>query len=103
MQIGVAVMEFTHLCAQSGIRMPVELTMLGKTLLNLDEIGQILDPAFERRAGLGRGHFARVHFCVKPGTPPPDGPPGRARCVDEVWPVSGLLDLDEVGLSPDSR
>jgi ubiquinone biosynthesis protein len=52
MQIGLSVIEFTHLCSQSGIRMPVELTMLGKTLLNLDEIGRTLDPKFDPNASV---------------------------------------------------
>ena len=52
MKIGLAVIEFTHLCAQSGVRMPVELTILGKTLLNLDEIGRTLDPKFDPNASV---------------------------------------------------
>ncbi len=34
--------------------MPSELTLLGKTLLQLDEVGQILDPSFDPNASIRR-------------------------------------------------
>jgi predicted unusual protein kinase regulating ubiquinone biosynthesis (AarF/ABC1/UbiB family) len=38
-QVGKVVLAFSRLCGQSGIRVPPELTLLGKTLLNLDIVG----------------------------------------------------------------
>jgi ubiquinone biosynthesis protein len=51
-QIGLAVMDFIHICGEEHIHMPAELTMLGKTLLNLDEIGRTLDPEFDPNAAI---------------------------------------------------
>jgi predicted unusual protein kinase regulating ubiquinone biosynthesis (AarF/ABC1/UbiB family) len=44
MAVGRAVLELAWLSADSGLRLPPELAMLGKTLLHLDEIGRRLDP-----------------------------------------------------------
>ena len=38
----------------AGVRLPSELTMLGKTLLHLDEIGRTLDPTFDPNASVRR-------------------------------------------------
>ncbi len=38
----------------TGLFVPSELTLLGKTLLQLDEIGRILDPAFDPNAAIRR-------------------------------------------------
>jgi ubiquinone biosynthesis protein len=53
-QVGKVVLAFTRLCGQSGIKAPPELTMLGKTLLNLDVIGRTLDPHFDPNAAIRR-------------------------------------------------
>jgi predicted unusual protein kinase regulating ubiquinone biosynthesis (AarF/ABC1/UbiB family) len=53
-QVGKIVLAFTRLCGQSGIRVPPELTMLGKTLLNLDVIARTLDPRFDPSAAIRR-------------------------------------------------
>ncbi len=52
--IGRVMLDFTHVAAESAIRMPSELTMLGKTLLNLDDIGTALDPDFNPNAAIRR-------------------------------------------------
>ena len=36
----------------SGLMVPSELTLLGKTLLQLDEVGKILDPEFDPQASI---------------------------------------------------
>lgn len=46
-KVGRVVAELTRIAARNGIRTPPELTILGKTLLNLDEIGRTLDPEFD--------------------------------------------------------
>ena len=51
-QVGRAMMELTRISGANGLRMPSELTMLGKTLLNLDQVGRALDPDFDVNAAL---------------------------------------------------
>jgi ubiquinone biosynthesis protein len=58
-QVGKVVLAFTRLCGQSGIRVPPELTMLGKALLNLDQIGRTLDPRFDPNAAI-RSYAAEI-------------------------------------------
>ena len=47
MQVGRLVLEVTQTSAESGIRVPAELSMLGKTLLNLDQVGRAIAPEFD--------------------------------------------------------
>jgi len=47
LQVGRLMMEITRASGECGMRLPSELTMLGKALLNLDEIVRKLDPDFE--------------------------------------------------------
>ncbi len=47
LEVGRLMIEVTRASGECGIRLPSELTMLGKTLLNLDEIVRKLDPAFD--------------------------------------------------------
>jgi predicted unusual protein kinase regulating ubiquinone biosynthesis (AarF/ABC1/UbiB family) len=54
MQVGRVVLEITQASAESGLRLPAELTMLGKTLLNLDLVGRTLDPQFDPNASIRR-------------------------------------------------
>ena len=46
-QAGRVMMELTRISGQHGLRLPSELTLLGKTLLNLDEVGRALSPNFD--------------------------------------------------------
>jgi predicted unusual protein kinase regulating ubiquinone biosynthesis (AarF/ABC1/UbiB family) len=46
-EVGTIVLEVLKGSGECGIRLPTELTMLGKTLLNLDQVGRILDPNFD--------------------------------------------------------
>ncbi len=54
MQVGRIVLEVTQAAAENGVRVPPELTMLGKTLLNLDQVGQALEPQFDPNASIRR-------------------------------------------------
>jgi predicted unusual protein kinase regulating ubiquinone biosynthesis (AarF/ABC1/UbiB family) len=47
MQVGKTLLLMTRASADCGIAVPSELTMLGKTLLHLDQIGRALDPSFQ--------------------------------------------------------
>lgn len=54
MEVGRLLLEVTQVSAASGIRVPPELTMLGKTLLNLDQVGRTLAPEFDPNASVRR-------------------------------------------------
>jgi len=54
MQVGRVVMEVKRIAADCGIRIPPELTMLGKTLLNLDLVGRTLAPEFDPNQSIRR-------------------------------------------------
>jgi predicted unusual protein kinase regulating ubiquinone biosynthesis (AarF/ABC1/UbiB family) len=52
--VGRVFLEITQISSDNGLRPPAELTMLGKTLLNLDLVGQTLDPKFNPSASIRR-------------------------------------------------
>ena len=54
LDVGATVLQLTRVAGESGLRMDPELVMLGKTLLNLDQVARTLDPGFEPRAALRR-------------------------------------------------
>jgi len=51
-QTGRLMLEVARSSADAGVRLPNELTLLAKTLLNLDEIGRTLAPDFDVQASL---------------------------------------------------
>ncbi|MBA2270415.1 MAG: AarF/ABC1/UbiB kinase family protein [Chthoniobacterales bacterium] len=59
MQVGRLVLEVTQVSGESNIRVPSELTMLGKTLLNLDQVGRTIAPDFDPNASIRR-HAAQI-------------------------------------------
>jgi predicted unusual protein kinase regulating ubiquinone biosynthesis (AarF/ABC1/UbiB family) len=61
MQVGHVVMNVKLIAADTGIRVPAELTMLGKTLLNLDAVGHTLAPHFDPQASIRRHAAAILH------------------------------------------
>jgi ubiquinone biosynthesis protein len=54
LDVGKAVLALTRSAGENGLYVPTELTMLGKTLLQLDEIGKTLDPEFDPNASIRR-------------------------------------------------
>jgi ubiquinone biosynthesis protein len=54
MQVGRLVLEVTQASGENGVRVPAELTMLGKTLLNLDQVGRTIAPEFDPNASIRR-------------------------------------------------
>jgi predicted unusual protein kinase regulating ubiquinone biosynthesis (AarF/ABC1/UbiB family) len=58
-QVGRAVLMLLKVSGANGVRMPPELAMIGKTLLNLDEIGHALAPHFDPNAAIRR-HAADI-------------------------------------------
>lgn len=53
-KVGQSIMEVTQGAAENGLHVPGELTLLGKTLLQLDEIGRILAPEWDPNASVRR-------------------------------------------------
>jgi predicted unusual protein kinase regulating ubiquinone biosynthesis (AarF/ABC1/UbiB family) len=47
MDIGRVILELTRISGENGVRLPPELTMLGKTLLNIDRVAKTLAPHFD--------------------------------------------------------
>jgi predicted unusual protein kinase regulating ubiquinone biosynthesis (AarF/ABC1/UbiB family) len=83
LEIGRLLFEISRTAMQSGIRAPTELTLLGKTLLHLDQIGRSLDPEFNPNASV-REHVGQVvrHRVIGLASP------GRL--------VSSMLDAEEL-------
>jgi len=54
MEVGRLVLEVTQASGENGVRVPAELTMLGKTLLNLDQVGRAIEPEFDPNASIRR-------------------------------------------------
>ena len=54
LDLGALVLQLTRKAGEAGLRMDPELVMLGKTLLNLDQVASTLDPDFEPREALQR-------------------------------------------------
>jgi predicted unusual protein kinase regulating ubiquinone biosynthesis (AarF/ABC1/UbiB family) len=52
--VGRVVLEMARCGSQHGLKMAPDLALLGKTLLNLDEIGRLLDPDFDVNASMRR-------------------------------------------------
>jgi ubiquinone biosynthesis protein len=52
--VGQTLLDVTGLAADCGLFVPSELTLLAKTLLQLDEIGRVLDPDFDPNAAVRR-------------------------------------------------
>ncbi len=52
--VGMTLLDVTRAAAELGLFVPSDLTILGKTLLQLDEVGKILDPEFDPNAAIRR-------------------------------------------------
>ena len=52
MQIGRVLLDVSRAAGDTGLRLPAELTLLGKTLLQLDEVGRTLNPEFDPNASI---------------------------------------------------
>jgi len=59
LEVGRVVLQVARLGASLGVRVPPTLTMLGKALLNLDEVGRALDPSFDPNDAIRR-HAGKV-------------------------------------------
>lgn len=54
LDVGAMLLQLTRKAGEAGLKMDPELVMLGKTLLNLDQVAALLDPGFEPRDALRR-------------------------------------------------
>ncbi len=54
LDVGRIILEIVRAAGENGLYVPVELTMLGKTLLQLDTIGRALDEKFNPREAVRR-------------------------------------------------
>jgi predicted unusual protein kinase regulating ubiquinone biosynthesis (AarF/ABC1/UbiB family) len=54
MPVGRMMLAIAHSAVGAGVRLPNELALLGKTLLNLDEVGRTLAPDFDVEASIRR-------------------------------------------------
>jgi ubiquinone biosynthesis protein len=52
--VGRVMLEMARAGSQHGLRMSPDMALLGKTLLNLDEIGRVLDPDFDVNGSIRR-------------------------------------------------
>lgn len=53
-EVGRVVLDLARVAAVGGVRVPPELTLLGKALLNLDHVGRALAPEFDPNAAIRR-------------------------------------------------
>jgi ubiquinone biosynthesis protein len=53
-QIGRVLLDVSRAAGETGLRLPPEMTVLGKTLLQLDEVGRVLAPDFDPNASIRR-------------------------------------------------
>ena len=71
-QVGKVVLDMAKRAGESGIRMPAELTVLGKALLQLDGIGRVLAPDFDPTTSIQRNSNKlmrnRMLKSMSPGT-----------------------------------
>jgi predicted unusual protein kinase regulating ubiquinone biosynthesis (AarF/ABC1/UbiB family) len=58
-EVGRVVVSTSATAGRYGVRMPAELTLLGKTLLHLDQVARTLHPDFDPNAAI-RDHVAGV-------------------------------------------
>jgi ubiquinone biosynthesis protein len=54
LDVGAMLLQLTRRAGEAGLKMDPELVMLGKTLLNLDQVAATLDPQFQPREALRR-------------------------------------------------
>jgi predicted unusual protein kinase regulating ubiquinone biosynthesis (AarF/ABC1/UbiB family) len=59
LNVGRSLLDVSRHARESGLYVPSEMVLLGKTLLQLDEVGRILDPAFDTSASIRR-NAARI-------------------------------------------
>ncbi len=64
LKVGQSLLDVSRFARENGLWVPSEMTLLGKTLLQLDEVGRILDPTFDPNASVRRnaGELTTTRF-----------------------------------------
>jgi len=83
-QLGRVIMDIARVSADCGLQPPGELTMLGKTLLSLDEVGRALAPGFDPYESIRREAIPLVLQMLKQG-------------VSATSILSRILEVNEFG------
>lgn len=65
MDLGKTLLEVSRSAADTGLYVPIELTLLGKTLLQLDTVGKILSPDFDPNESIRRNASEILNRRVK--------------------------------------
>jgi ubiquinone biosynthesis protein len=111
--VGKALMEVSRTAAQTGLYVPTELTLLGKTLLQLEEVGKILCPKFNPNVSVRRNVAEIMTMRMRKAATPghlfgsflemkdfAGGLPGR---VNKILDVVGNSELEVNVKTPDAR
>ena len=111
--VGKALMAVARTAAQTGLYVPSELTLLGKTLLQLEEVGKILCPTFNPNASIRRNIAAimttRMRKSASPGhlfgsfLEMKDFVGGLPNRVNKILDVVGNSELEINVKTPDAR
>jgi predicted unusual protein kinase regulating ubiquinone biosynthesis (AarF/ABC1/UbiB family) len=65
MDVGKAILEVGRTAAETSLYVPTELSLLGKTLLQLDEVGRILEPDFDPNDSIRRNASSLLNERLK--------------------------------------
>src|SRR5471030_1826428 len=111
--VGKALMAVSKAAAETGLYVPTELTLLGKTLLQLEGIGKILCPNFNTNASVRRNVAELMTTRMRKAATPGHlfaslmemkdfvgGLPGR---VNKILDVVGNSELEVNVKTPDAR
>jgi ubiquinone biosynthesis protein len=111
--VGIALMEVSRTAARTGLFVPTELTLLEKTLLQLEEVGKILCPAFNPSASVRRNvaeiMTTRMRKSATPGhlfgsfLEMKDFVGGLPERVNKILDVVGNSELEVKVKTPDAR
>lgn len=69
-QLGTVVMDLARAAGDTGMRPPSELTMIGKALMNLDELGRSLAPGFDPYEAIRRSAIPLVLKMIRQNSTP---------------------------------
>jgi len=54
LNVGRSLLEVSSIAQENGLIVPAEMVLIGKTMLQLDEVGRILDPTLDTNASIRR-------------------------------------------------
>jgi predicted unusual protein kinase regulating ubiquinone biosynthesis (AarF/ABC1/UbiB family) len=111
--VGKALMAVARTAAQTGLYVPTELTLLGKTLLQLEEIGKSLCPNFNTNASVRRNVAENMATRMRKGATPghlfaslmemKDFVGGLPKRVNKILDAVGNSELEVNVKTPDAR